>query len=273
MHDIFELASGTVLGRDHRRNGKNNQDAHRSLVTKDCLVAVVADGCGGGILDANGKIQPSHSEVGAILGSRIAIDMLYAFAVDGSAASLEDARLAILDQISGIANAMGETSSMFIKEHFLFTLVGALVLPDISVFFSIGDGYLNVNGTNIPIGPYPGNMPPYISYGMIGSDLDPELHKFKIFCSMPTSELMCFVIGSDGVVDMDEAAAKTFPGRTDLIGSMSRLWEEDRFFKNPFELGRHLTLVNGGIKDMNLPGRLRDDTTLVVGRRKKVSND
>jgi hypothetical protein len=273
MINIFELASGSVLGRDHRRVGKNNQDSYRSFIADDCLIAVVADGCGGGILDENGKIQPSHSEVGATLGSRIAIDELCDHVADGSADSLEQARLAILDRINAIAVAMGEASSIFIKEHFLFTLVGALIRPEVSVFFSIGDGYLNVNGKNIPIGPYPGNMPPYISYGLIGSALDPELHRFKIFCSMPTSELNSFVIGSDGVVDLEAAAVKTFPGRTDLIGSMSRLWEEDRFYRNPFELGRHLTLVNGGIKDMNLPGRLRDDTTLVVGRRKKVTND
>jgi len=274
MNNIFELASATVAGRDHRTIGKNNQDSRQTHIDERCLVAVVTDGCGSGV----------KSEVGAILGARLAVEELGLFVPTGAnidtaepplpfdQEDLEDARCAILGKLEEIASMFGGSHSQFVNDHLLFTLVGALVLPDISMFFSIGDGYLNVNGEMIPIGPFPDNMPPYISYGLVKSEIDPALLKFKIHRVIPTAELNSFVVGTDGVIDLTAAEAKPFPGRTNLIGPLDRLWHEDKFFKNPDMLRRHLTLANGGVADLNMPGYLKDDTTLVVGRRKKVDN-
>jgi hypothetical protein len=274
MNNIFELASGTVAGRDHRTIGKNNQDSRQTHIDEHCLVAVVTDGCGGGV----------KSEVGAILGARLAVEELSLLAsacagIDTAGTplsfgneDLEGARCAILGKLDEIVSMFGGSHSQFVNDHLLFTLVGAIVLPDISMFFSIGDGYLNVNGETISIGPFPDNEPPYISYGLVDSKIDPTLVKFKIHRAMPTAELSSFVVGTDGVIDLAAADAKPFPGRTDLIGPLDRLWREDRFFKNPDMLRRHLTLANGGVTDLNMPGYLKDDTTLVVGRRKKAVN-
>ena len=56
----FEVAWGSVIGCDHQRVGKNNQDAAWVSQSDRLLVAVVCDGCG----------SVAHSEVGASLGAR-----------------------------------------------------------------------------------------------------------------------------------------------------------------------------------------------------------
>ncbi|MDF1503681.1 protein phosphatase 2C domain-containing protein, partial [Roseisolibacter sp. H3M3-2] len=65
----FAWAAGSVAGSDHRRAGRNCQDAVRVLGDADALVAVVADGCGGA----------PHSEVGAhLLAQLLAVHLLAA---------------------------------------------------------------------------------------------------------------------------------------------------------------------------------------------------
>ena len=66
IHDLIEVASGTVTGRDHTFGGnlvlgKPNQDAIATGWTKDAFVAVMCDGCSSG----------EHSEVGAHLIARL----------------------------------------------------------------------------------------------------------------------------------------------------------------------------------------------------------
>ena len=68
MKDKFEIAGGTVLGREHLRLGKNNQDAFAFKVVDDyAIMAIVCDGCSAG----------AHTEVGAKLGASIAIESLF----------------------------------------------------------------------------------------------------------------------------------------------------------------------------------------------------
>ena len=51
------MAAGSAIGREHRRLGRNNQDAWACAVGPGLLVAAVADGCSSG----------AHTEVGARL--------------------------------------------------------------------------------------------------------------------------------------------------------------------------------------------------------------
>lgn len=46
--DMFDVAAGSVTGRDHVLAGKNNQDAWAYRHCDESLVAVVCDGCGSG---------------------------------------------------------------------------------------------------------------------------------------------------------------------------------------------------------------------------------
>jgi hypothetical protein len=59
----FALASGTTIGYDHSRTGRNNQDAYKIIQTPEVTVAVVCDGCSSGV---NGV---SHNELGAWIGA------------------------------------------------------------------------------------------------------------------------------------------------------------------------------------------------------------
>src|SRR4051794_26892607 len=112
MKGLFEVAAGSVPGRDHlgRGNllaGRNNQDAYAWSCSEAGLVAVVCDGCGGG----------RHSEVGAQLGARLLVTALAPVAPgdraepgagDGTA-WLERARLRVVGRLRALAAGMGRT--------------------------------------------------------------------------------------------------------------------------------------------------------------------
>jgi len=48
ISSVFEVAAGSVIGRDHLRplGWKNNQDGYAIRSSADSIVAVVTDGCG-----------------------------------------------------------------------------------------------------------------------------------------------------------------------------------------------------------------------------------
>ena len=87
--DTFEIASGTVPGRNHvGRNGlligQNNQDGMTILTEPNALIAVVTDGCG----------SQGQSEVGARLGARLLANEIAArMRRSGDAESVLDPRL------------------------------------------------------------------------------------------------------------------------------------------------------------------------------------
>jgi hypothetical protein len=165
---------------------------------------------------------------------------------------------------------------------FLFTVVGAIVTEEVSVFFSLGDGVIYINGERIPIGPWSNNEPPYLAYNLVGStlgDASPHLLNFQVQRIMATQELNHALIGSDGLTYLEAAAEKTFPGKPTIkVGPISQLWEEDRFFKNPFAVQQFLNMANTartkidwiGQKVEKENGHLSDDTTLAVIRRNTI---
>jgi len=65
----FAFAQGSVIGREHREAGRNNQDASHVVCSPDgqFLVVVVADGCGSG---TRTEFVPQN-EIGAQLGVRV----------------------------------------------------------------------------------------------------------------------------------------------------------------------------------------------------------
>ena len=94
----FEWAAGSVAGRDHRRVGRNSQDAVRVVGDDGALVAVVTDGCG----------SAPHSEVGAhLLAQLLAVRLLAAApAVDVEGAPAAARALAeAVAALDGLADA------------------------------------------------------------------------------------------------------------------------------------------------------------------------
>jgi len=231
----FEVAGGTVLGRSHALAGRGNQDALFFEKDADTLVAVVADGCGSGV----------HSEVGAHLGARLVGRALLA----GNGASPEEllarARDAALASLLPLVTAMGPTGRV-VTDYFLFTLVGAVVRPDETFVFTLGDGVFALNGEARELS-YPDNRPPYLGYALSGSTLPDALLGFQLQARVPTRDVRSLVVGTDGVAP--------------LLPQLAGLVDAD-VFRNPMAVTRRLTVLS------RTRGLLPDDATLVALRRR-----
>lgn len=271
MRTTFQIAQGTVAGTEHTRVGKNNQDALCVRADDERLVVVVCDGC------SSGTTGSSHNEIGAQIGAQIvATELWYAVSEEPELnwrlvrRNTVEALRKIVSSAGGLPGGdagTGLSRSALVSDMFLFTIVAACITPRYATFAAIGDGTLYVNGERIKLGPFPNNAPPYIGYALVESAIDPKLLEFDELMSMSTERLQSFLIGTDGAADLAAAWERVLPtGRP--VGVIERLWEEDRFFNNPDMLRRHLTLVNGGV-DRRHPGHLKDDTTIVVGRRSR----
>ncbi len=240
----FEVAAGSVPGREHARLKRGSQDAFSFRHEDNCLVAVVCDGCGSG----------AHSEVGAKLGARLLVGGLSARIAAGAEPSrqllLTCVREDVLAHLDFIATAMGGDRRHVISEYFLFTIVGALITPTLSFTFSIGDGLVAINGEQAELGPFADNQPPYPAYellcpGFVDSYL--EVHWVR-----PTSDVESLLVASDGASDLRE--------------SVEEFWCRDLFFRNRDAVRRRLTVVN---KAASSRACLPDDTTLIAIRRRR----
>jgi hypothetical protein len=267
FNDGFELAAGSVAGRSHALAGRPNQDAFAYRAAASGLVGVVCDGCGSG----------GHSEVGAALGAEILVEQVM-LEIDAGAevdeeATWERVRARTLAILGPIARAMGSSLGRVVAEYFLFTVLGVAVARDRAAVFGIGDGIFAVGEDVARIGPFPGNAPPYIGYGLSGAGPRFTLHR-----TLELSELGAVIVGTDGAVEYDARAGEKRPGgRGEVVGPLADLWRDDRYFRNEDAIRRTLYLVNREVTrplwtERRLhkePGLLEDDTTLLVVRRKR----
>jgi hypothetical protein len=310
MKEMWEIAGGSVTGRDRLRFGKNNQDAFSWAIAKSgAMVAVVGDGCG----------SKTHSEVGAKIGVKLvtaAIVRQLERGEDGERwrgetrgrgdaekflnstlntqhstlfINWQQVQQEVLMHLQGLAKAMGGDFFETVQNYFLFTIVGALVTSAGATIFTIGDGVAIANGKSIQLGPFPGNAPPYIAYGLFAPSSRPSGHpspngrgdggegwQFQIHQQLPIDEVRSILIGTDGVSDLIEVADRNLPGKSELVGEIGQFWEDDRYFKNPDAIRRQLALINREIakpdwQERRLTkevGLLPDDTTLVVMRKR-----
>ena len=274
MQDKFELAGGSTIGREHLRLGKNNQDAYYWVSIDSATIAVVCDGCGSG----------THSEVGAKIGARLVVEaMLRNLPEDGLSLSTnfwQQVHQDLLHSLGMIAASLGGDLVSVVKEYLLFTIIGAVITPEETAVFAIGDGVFALNEEVITIPPFPNNAPPYLSYGLIIDallDMKPVDCQLRVHRQVPTSEVQSILIGTDGVEDLIGVADKYLPGKSDRVGEISQYWEDDRYFRNLYGLNRRLALIShNSIKPdwetrrlIKQNGLLADDTTLVVIRRQQ----
>jgi len=174
-----------------------------------------------------------------------------------------------LRRLATLASQLGPDSAAACEQLLLFTVVGAAVAQDESFTFSLGDGLWALNGAEHRLGPFPGNAPPYLAYGL----LDPTGPRFEIGGRLPTSELESALVATDGLVDLADAGDRNLPGRAEKVGPLSQFWREDRFFKNPDSLRRRLAVAARDAVRLEAvpardPGLLPDDTTVAVIRRR-----
>ncbi len=263
MQAPFDIAAASVMGREHARAGRNNQDALCLRVEGESLVAVVADGCGSG----------AHSEVGAQLGARCvaqaALEVLRRGVGVEDEGFLPAVREEVLSFLSSLASRLG---GAMVGEHLLFTIVGAVVMPARTLVFSAGDGVWALNGEVHALGPYPNNAPPYLAYGL----LTPGAVPLERQALVSTDEVMALMVGTDGVGDLAKLTEARVPESDERVGPLSQYWTNERYFQNPDALRRRLTVLGResvradftARRLVRTPGLLADDTTLIVLRRR-----
>lgn len=258
----FDIAAGSVQGREHARSGRNNQDALCVRASEHGLVAVVADGCGS---------QPC-SELGAQLGVRRLAQAALARLEDGARVDeegfLPGLREDVLELLAELRGELGRE----VLADFLFTLVGAVVTPAHTLVFSAGDGVWALNGEVHALGPFPGNAPPYLAYALLRGEDVPLVTRALV----PTEDVHALLLGTDGVGDLARLASARVPEREEPVGPLSQFWTDDRYFANPDAVRRRLALLNREAvradftahRLVRSPALLPDDTTLVVLRRR-----
>ncbi len=265
MHRQFELAGGGIIGRFHRDVPRNCQDDWHVLRTADCTVAVVADGCSEG----------TRSEVGASLGARLAAATVAAEAAGRDPARINWCHVSqnILAPLRLMVQGLGQMDrEQFVRDHLLFTLVGCILTDGTATFFALGDGLVVINGEPIILKPAADNQPAYLGYQLVGWS-GFELAPVK---TVPLTELESFLIGTDGVNDLAAAHERLVPGTSRPVGPLAQFWTDNRYFHNPAVLGRQLKLIGRDVPRREPLGALAtergllpDDTTMVVGRRKR----
>lgn len=257
----FQLAGGSMVGRDHRVVNRNNQDAYTILQYTGLTVAVVSDGCGSG----------AKTEVGAQLGVRMVAEQIARQYGAYRRIDWQKTQRHVLSQLDILAQSLGGDYRKVVEEYFLFTIIGVILTPETATFFACGDGTAVINGEQWPLGPYPENRPPYLAYGLLENELriDPSGIKLLPFMEVANEELNSFLIGTDGVDDFVKHQDKTMPGLDRNIGPLSQFWLDDRYFKgNPDLVSRQLRLAGRDFPHNNPEhGLLSDDTTIIVGRR------
>lgn len=269
MNSQWDVASGSVTGREHLRTGKNNQDAYHWQMLGDVMVAIVGDGCSSG----------AHSEVGARLGVRLVTNAIAQALQEWNIEQPEFwsvIQQEVLQQLSKLVFMLNDHSLQVIYDYLLFTIVGAVITPTVTTLFTLGDGVLILNGEAVSVPSYAGNAPPYLAYGLIEpSPMPIEQLQFKIHRCLSTDQVRSLLIATDGVNDLLAVADQPLPGKLELVGSIEQFWQNDRYFQNPDQIRRRLSLINREVvqpdwekQQLNrVGGLLSDDTTLIVIRR------
>jgi hypothetical protein len=283
LHRAFAITGGRVTGRAQQRLGHGCQDGLAWYAAGDALVAVVTDGCG----------SSQYSEVGARLGARLLVAAIVRQlgrqpapelgrqpAPERCDASMPSASLIaracsdVLDHLRPLARAMGGDLAHTVSEHFLFTIVGAVVTRAHTMVFALGDGVVAINGAVHVIGPFPGNCPPYLGYRL----LDPAADTALSFQAVePTPAIDSLLLATDGAGEILAQPGRSLPGRGEPVGPLAQFWTDDGYFRNPDAVRRRLWLMSREHLTPDWAGRhlhrdggiLGDDTTLIAVRRRR----
>src|SRR5437773_2755457 len=127
VQELFDVAAGSVTGRDHVLAGRNNQDAYHWACLPHTVMAVVCDGCGSG----------KHSEVGAQIGARLIVEAMTRALPGPSHTFWHRVRHDTLAQLRCLAEQLGGSFTYTVQDYLLFTVVGVLVTPWRAFCFSL----------------------------------------------------------------------------------------------------------------------------------------
>jgi hypothetical protein len=262
LDDEFFVTAGSVVGRDHVRLHKNNQDGVALSVEPDMIVAAVTDGCSSG----------KHSEVGA----RLAASFLASWtpALVRRDVSLESLPHVLAMNLESWMHSMASLQvppgaardlAGVLGQYFLFTYLVAVVTPERTLVFGEGDGVVSLNGDAHVLDSGPDNAPRYPAYRCLDhrflSKDAAERSGPAVLADRPTGEVLTLAIGTDGVADLIDRAGESLPDGQ-LPRGLDQFEDDPRYLKNPSLMHKRLIVLGDG------HGRLRDDTTLALIRRK-----
>ncbi len=163
------IRGASVIGREHVRLGRNNQDAVACAEHKGAQTIVVADGC---------SSEP-HSEVGAQLASR----WLAHRVSERSADEVLDANFArcatraLTAWLYRLAGSLEGDLERALQQYLLFTFLCATSSKGGTLVFGLGDGLVQVDDRLIRLDSGPENAPNYIAYRLSGGPQpEPQVH-------------------------------------------------------------------------------------------------
>lgn len=241
---------GTVVGADHRRALRNNQDGMAFAQGDGWHVVVVTDGCSSG----------RASEVGARLGAAYlaarTLDVaLRARIAEETASGVAAAALAWMD---GIASSFGDARRKdAIADMLLFTFLVAAVGPERALVFGVGDGVVSLNGVTLALDAGHDNAPPYLAYGLLGPAPVPVVH-----VDVPAADIRTLAVATDGAVELVARAGESLDGAPQR--GLDQFEDERAYLKNPSLLQKRLVVIG------ERHGRLHDDTTIGLLRRREA---
>jgi hypothetical protein len=247
----FVTLGGTVIGADHRRALRNNQDGLAFGHGGGWHVAAVTDGCSSG----------RASEVGARLGAAYLVTLALDVAPRAQDAQAAAAGVAagMLEWLGGVASAFGTARrEAAIADMLLFTFLLVAVGPERAFVLGVGDGVVSLNGLTLTLDAGPDNAPPYIAYGLLGPAPRAAVH-----VDVPASEVRTLAIATDGALELlsraNEPLADGAPQR-----ALDQFERDAAYRRNPSLVQKRLVVIG----ERN--GRLHDDTTLALVCRKEV---
>lgn len=260
LHRQFFSTSGSIIGRDHVRCQRNNQDGVALRATDESLIAVVADGCSSG----------RYSEVGARLGSCWLAEWAPFFIERRGRRELElalyELTVSLLRYLSLTADWLRPANTAWaatLQDYFLFTFLVSVVNSDETIVFGIGDGVYSVNGDATVLDSGPRNAPPYVAYNLVASphvseslSVFPELHYRG-----PTDELRSLIVATDGANELVEKQDRQLKDGSH-VGGLLPFEREPRYLNNASLVHKRLVVIGEGNRC------LQDDTTVALIRRR-----
>jgi hypothetical protein len=260
MTEQFVLAAGSIVGREHVRLRRNNQDGLAVRAEDGLLVAVVTDGCSSG----------RFSEVGARLGALWLAEWLPAWQKVESderalCTAVGDGLTGYLALVARGLRRQGRVEAPDVNDLLLFTFLAAVVDREKTLVIGLGDGVVSVDGKTMLLHSGPGNAPDYLAYRLVGSSLlegtgkafEPVVHH-----SGPTEGLESLLIGTDGAHELMLRSDEPLPDGNPC-GGLEQFERDERLLRNPGLLHKRLAVIG----EQNR--RLSDDTTLALIRRVK----
>lgn len=153
------IRGASVIGREHVRLARNNQDAWGFAEHQGASAIVVTDGCS----------SEKNSEVGAQLAARWLSQWV---AQHGASEALNDdfavrATKAMTAWLYRLAGSFEGELVNAVQQHLLFTFLCAVTFNGRSLVFGIGDGVVVIDDDIIRLDSGPENAPNYIAYRLL----------------------------------------------------------------------------------------------------------